>query len=302
MEIEALKKEIEGIPLSVADELVKIVSSKLDRCGLYYRVFSRRKSPYSAEKKMLKKDYEHSETRKKMQDLLGVRIALYFKDDIPICRNIVEDLFEIDYENSKIDQAANSTFKAERLNLVCKMPQSIQSLLSASIWEYPIDNTFELQIRTVFSEGWHEVDHDLHYKNEKDWEGCGNLDREMNGILATLETCDWAILHIFDSLSHKKYTGGEWGAMLRTHLRIHMADDNLSEDVCVLLDHNKSLAKELFRIDRNELISLLANSKMPLLPLTMNNLVFVANEYIIHNEDISNITPALLKKMMPPLG
>ncbi|MBK7959276.1 MAG: hypothetical protein IPK03_14995 [Bacteroidetes bacterium] len=28
-----------------------------------------------------------------------------------------------------------------------------------------VDSTFEVQLRTILSEGWHEIDHDLRYKS-----------------------------------------------------------------------------------------------------------------------------------------
>ena len=45
-----------------------------------------------------------------------------------------------------------------------------------------IEPTFKIQIRTVFSEGWHEVEHDLRYKCKDDWEGCELYSHTLNGI------------------------------------------------------------------------------------------------------------------------
>lgn len=32
-----------------------------------------------------------------------------------------------------------------------------------------IDDTFEIQIKTMFFEGWHEIEHDMRYKGEELW-------------------------------------------------------------------------------------------------------------------------------------
>ena len=103
-----------------------------------------------------------------MQDLIGIRIALYFSDDVSLCQKIIEKYQTIN-NISKTDIDPDK-FSPERLNLVCCMPDDIADQFDSLLWdEYPIDRTFEIQIRTIFSEGWHEVEHDIRYKSLADW-------------------------------------------------------------------------------------------------------------------------------------
>ena len=117
-----------------------------------------------------------------MQDIIGVRIVLYFQDDIDICINILKKLFTID--NHEHDCLDTETFKPQRINYVFKMPTDIMQIPNEISEECLIDNTFEVQIRTIFSEGWHEVEHDIRYKYYDEWKSATILSRELNGIVA----------------------------------------------------------------------------------------------------------------------
>ena len=142
-DLNEVKTAVDAIPQSIVNEIQNTLSASLDKCGLYYRIFSRRKSGDSAMEKIRRKGY--ADSNKKMQDLIGVRIALYFKDDIKFCQKLVGKTFSIDEENTVRDAADSSTFQAERLNLICKMPEDTINNLVSEIWQYLIDKTFELQ-------------------------------------------------------------------------------------------------------------------------------------------------------------
>ena len=293
-----LQTQIDSIPFSIVNEMEKEVSKHFNKCGLFYRIFSRSKSGNSAVKKIIEKDYEHKD--KNMQDLIGVRIALYFKDDIELCVNIIENNFEVldivrDTEKSDI-------FKPQRLNIVCQMPLNISQQFSPELWLFPIDKTFEIQIRTVFSEGWHEVEHDLRYKHSSDWEKHLDLSRNLNGIFATLETCDWAMINVLDQLAYQKYHSGDWEAMLRNHFRIRFENMPLSVEIIDIFNNNKSIAKEFFKAERNSLLFYLCSSEIMPLPKTLNNIVFFANELIVKSPEISAITPVLIKEQAERLN
>ena len=286
-----LEAQLRQIPLSTAHDLEKIVISGLEQCGLYYRIFSRNKSADSAISKIKLKNYNED---KKMQDLLGVRVALYFKDDVQICRKIISQYFDI--VDITEDEETAEKFSPMRLNIVCRIPPSILQQLLEDIWNYPIDQTFELQIRTIFSEGWHEVEHDLRYKNKSDWASHVDLSRNLNGIFATLENCDWAILNILQTLSYRKYKNNEWSSMLINHLRIRIIDDNLSESIENLFNTIPELAKEFFRTDRAEFLLHMSSKQMTAYPKKIDNIIFLLNELIVHNSSISELAPDPLKR------
>ena len=288
---------METIPPAPANELCKELSKHFDKCGLFYRIFARCKSASSTIKKMRYKKYD--ESSRKMQDLLGVRIALYFKDDIDICVQILQKNYTI-LEIVR-DEATSDTFKPMRLNIVCQMPDHISAQFVDELWSLPIDKTFEIQIRTIFSEGWHEVEHDLRYKNQKDWIDSDDLSRNLNGVLATLETCDWAILNVFDSLAYQKYKNKDWSAMLRNHLRIRIDDNQLNKEIANLFDQKHELAKDFFRVDRQKLLLLLSDKRMFAFPRRIDNIVYIINELIIKDPELQALTPTVLKDNLASL-
>ncbi len=290
---EKLKQQVDAIPSSIAHQLERELSKNFDKCGLFYRAFSRCKSAPSTVSKLKEKEAKYKNEGKKMQDLIGIRVALYFKDDIDLCIKIIGNNYSIveivrDEENS-------DNFCPMRLNIVCRMPDTIKAQFAPEIWDFPIDATFEIQIRTIFSEGWHEVEHDLRYKHKSDWTTHVELSRNLNGIFATLETCDWTILSVLDRLAYQKYKERDWNAMLRNHLRIRIDNTELSPDISQIFDSNPTLAKEFFKVDRKELLFYLSNPHLRSFPKNLNNIVFLTNELIINDSSLSAITPSLIK-------
>lgn len=289
-----VEKLIDAISPAVVSELQRILSKYLDKSGLYYRIFSRLKSGQSAVKKIKEKGYPDS--GRLMQDLVGIRATLYFQDDVDICISIIRQNFEV----SEIvqDPVEIDTFRPVRLNIVCKMPDTAIRMIDSTVWELPIDKTFEIQLRTVFSEGWHEIEHDLRYKSQKDWDGFTDLSRSFNGIFAVLETCDWSILKILDELSYEKYKRHDWLAMIKNHYRIRIEQSELDSEVTYLLDHDLELAKKVFRANRAELLLFLSSNKTSPFPKNLNNIIYIINALSINNADLLEITPDILKKQV----
>ena len=69
LDIETLEQEVQSIPSSISKDIERNITTLFDKCGLYYRIFSRCKSGQSALEKIQQKRYD--ETGKKMQDLIG---------------------------------------------------------------------------------------------------------------------------------------------------------------------------------------------------------------------------------------
>lgn len=78
-----------------------------------------------------------------------------------------------------------------------------------------MDNTFELQLRTILSEGWHEIDHSLRYKSQADWLDYPENERLLNGIYASLETNDIALKNLFNELSYKHFKNRNWEGLIK---------------------------------------------------------------------------------------
>lgn len=282
-------------PDGVRSDVVGDITSALNDIGLMYRVFSRSKTQKSLEEKM-KGDGEYGKN-KKVQDLIGVRVVLYFNDDIRSVRSIVSSIFEESERDVSIDQVGKEEFKAVRYNIVYSLPDVYLKNLNLGDFSNVIDGTFELQIRTIFSEGWHEIEHDLRYKCQEDWTGFDGESRLLNGVYASLENSEWTMIKIFEGLAYSHYKSKQWSAMLRQKFRLRFVDQDLGEDLRRLFDDDSLLAKKIFRIDREFLILEMCRRGF-YYPVTMDNIVFFANIISVKDARITAVTPELMRDDM----
>ena len=270
-------------------EIEKKIYKKLDKCGLMYRIFSRTKEKESLKSKINRKRDKYIQNGKKLQDIIGIRIVLYFRDDIDICIDILKNLFEVD--NFEYDRPDAETFRPQRVSYVFKMPDDIMKIPNDISDDCLIDNTFEVQIRTIFSEGWHEVEHDIRYKYFYEWDTAADLSRELNGVLAVLEVCDHNIMSICEQLAYKKYKEKNWDSMIRNKFRLRFDHKSLDEKIKNILSNDFELAKALFRFDREKVVYFFAENSFP---KNLNNTVYIINEIQLHNEKISLLTPSII--------
>lgn len=282
-----MEQDFAQIPPAIIEGIAESLTAGLQKAGIYHRLFLRTKTVTSTRAKLKVKNYQDG---KRMQDLFGIRIAVYFQDDQALCRRIIEDRFSV--VSITQDFHDPTTFSPTRLNLICKLPMALRQMMPPAIYEdYPIDATVEIQLRTVFSEGWHEVEHDLRYKAKEDWEGSEDLSRALNGIFATLTTCDWSMLNLFDELMYRKYREKDWDAMLKNKFRIHVKEPPLSEALTQLLSSRSDIAAELYQIDRSGLLEFLTDGRFEPTPLTLDNLVYITNALFMHYPEITAMTP-----------
>jgi putative GTP pyrophosphokinase len=279
---------------AVVKEISSHISSQLDSVGLMYRIFSRAKATASIDHKLAGNPLYGVE--KKIQDLIGIRVVLYFNDDIETVRGVVSNLFEEREADLSIDEFKKDEFRAVRYNIVYSLPDELVLVLNLGDKESFIDATFELQIRTIFSEGWHEVEHDLRYKCKKDWDGFDFQSRKLNGVYASLETSEWTMIKIFDELAYNHYKKGEWPAMFRQKLRLRILDEDIEDELIEILE-DKEVAKKFYRLDRAELISLMCKKEF-CYPLTINNIIYFSNMHFVRDVRIDEITPGIMIEEM----
>ena len=178
-------RQIEGI----GERLEEDIEGILKRAGIYFRIFNRAKTPYSIAQKLEKGEYGFGVKEKKMQDLLGLRVVVYYQDDMEIIQTILEKTFRQIGDWSETDNTEEE-FKASKLNGVFRIPEEYQRVYNGDISFLPIDATFEVQLRTISFEGWHEIEHDMRYKSpygEEFWRNNEALSRTLNCVLANLE-------------------------------------------------------------------------------------------------------------------
>lgn len=287
---------------NIADrELIFKISQGLDKAGIYYRIFARIKAARSTVIKLREKEDKYKSRKKGMQDIIGVRVVLYYCDDILICKNILSNMFELIPEDSEVDLPEAQNFSPIRTNYVFHLPPDIIEMFPQCLWEnYPIEQTFELQLRTIFSEGWYEVEHDIRYKHLEEWNDNKyyNYNRRLNTINATLQGCDNEIVRILEDLAYDCYKRGEIQRMLRYKLRIHFEKEDISNELINTINLIDGFAKKIYQMDRGEILCCISHPEMIHLPKTMENIIFLFNELHTKNNLIRNLaSPILLTKL-----
>ena len=275
------------VPAVVEQDLKRIISERLDSAGFYYRIFSRIKTSESMARKFAWKEYTNE---RRLQDLVGVRVNLYFDDDVDICKEIMENTFDLlEWASS---ERSEEEFKPAKLNGVFRLPEYLKAEISPQTWEMCIDDTFEIQIKTMFFEGWHEIEHDMRYKGEELWSHFPGFSRYFNSILATLELCDKSMVTLFEDMGHALYKSGQWPDMIRTHFRVKMTHAELYPEVAQVLDEDQkntnSLGKRIYRTSKRTLArELLSRGRR--IPINVNTIIAVLNESDFHDERLSAI-------------
>ena len=277
------KENVEKIvvPDIVKVDLLSIIEEKLKKAGVYYRIAYRVKAVDSMVDKLIYKDYRRVGTEnedKKMQDLIGIRIMLYFTDDVDICRNLLDTLFAepgewVTTENNEYE------FKAMKINGIFKLPSYLsKAIINPMLSDY-VDDTFEVQVRTNSFEGWHEIEHDLRYKGSAFGIGNEALARKMNSILATLELCDDSIVKLLEDLGHQHYKDKKWSDMVRCHYRLKFDNEPIHPEIKKVLDSDINLAKIFFKFERHKAIRQLWNNTSDKgIDLTVTNMIRIVNQ------------------------
>ena len=87
-ELEAIiEQEIDFEKLNeLCEHITNAITEILTSCGLYFRIFSRVKSVESIASKLYRGKYGTLNNPKKIQDLIGLRVILYYYDDLKIGR------------------------------------------------------------------------------------------------------------------------------------------------------------------------------------------------------------------------
>ncbi len=195
-------RDIERIAKSVASE----IEDEIAKAGIFYRIFFRCKDQKSLSRKLDSKTKEgeakYNGTSKFLRDIIGIRVNLYFVDDLNIVTNYIKEKYQSRFLEETIDQNKATEFKPTRINIIYSLQNDYKTEFREVVPDVRIDSAYELQLRTVFSEGWHEVEHDFRYKCSDDWTLYPDLSRTFNGILASLETHEWSTIQMFERLSY----------------------------------------------------------------------------------------------------
>lgn len=283
-------EEINNVKMSLLNTLV----TKLNNAGIYFNSTSRIKSESSLLHKLETGKYSMQEGGRKIQDIIGIRINLFYLEDMDICEKILEETFLLD--NWSKTKNEENKFEAQKCNGVFRIPSKYLRNIPASVWNKPFDQTFEVQLRTVLFEGWHEIEHEMRYKyklgsdsKETDlWTGHEDLSRVKNSIIANLELCDWSIMQIFNSIHDSQYKEKNWENAIRSKYRLRITQDPLKPELREYLDNNPDIVAQFHTVSKRELVEILLNKKYHK-ELTPDRVIYLINKEIVHNEYISRL-------------
>jgi len=274
------------------------IREKLNDSGIFNILLARKKTYESIEKKVRNKGENYYGESKKIQDLYGIRVVLYFTEDIDTAVEIVSSLFAEIIEERSIDKLGPNVFGATRHNRIYRLSTGAKSIKYRD-FDKLIDDTFEVQFRTIFTEGILEIEHDFRYKYKDTWPaGEGSLERVLYSIIASLESKEWAIDHLLSELAFNAYKCGDWESLLRNKLKIRISD-RLDEMLKMTISSNSKLPKEIFKTSRKELLSVLGDH-FSRIPLSYDNVVYVLNCKKFRIKEILDMTPkAILWEIGP---
>lgn len=265
------------------------ISDNIDRAGLFYRIFSRVKSPESSLIKIKEKGYDGQTSF--LQDVIGIRIVVYFPDDIEELYTYLKN--HLDFIDETIDDNGETVFAPTRTNLIFKIPVEFRTEFRDHIQTLVIAETFEVQLRTMLSEGWHEVEHDMRYKCKEDWAEHATISRQLNSVLGAIESNESNIVNILSDISYLHYKDSNIEGVLRSKFRLRFVNKTISPELKVLITND--FLKIIFKINRKTLINFLLQNDV-VLPLSLDNVVFILNHITVKNPAIYALMPNIVSK------
>lgn len=278
--------KVNEIAAKIKDAIVDVFHNS----GIYYRIFFRVKTEKSLVEKINRGGYGLVPGKKRVQDVIGLRIVLYYSDDLSIGQKIMKDTFLMVGDWEKTENKEDQ-FAASKINGVFRIPEEFMMNYKIPEDQLPVEAVFELQFRTMFFEGWHEIEHDMRYKthfsDDAFWKGNPELSRILNCIVANLELCDWSMINLFDQLAEYHYKEKNWEMMLKSRFRLRMSDRHLSEEIAEYFDAVPEAAEAFYRCTRGQLIKSLMGTVHG--DITYNLIIRILNEKYIHNEEIREI-------------
>ena len=149
------------------------------------QISSRTKDIDSFIEKVIRKGYEVP--FEECTDLVGIRIITYYLEDVSKIARIIEDEFNIDFENS-VDKS--KTLEPDRFGYlsVHYVVSLSPSRATETEWRSYANIKAEIQLRTVLQHAWATIDQKLRYKIED--EVPKDLRRQLFRLVALLELAD----------------------------------------------------------------------------------------------------------------
>lgn len=159
----------------------------------YVQIEARTKEIPNFIAKLRRKDSKYEEPLAEVTDLAGVRIVLYYLDDVERVGELIEKQFTLDSENS-IDKSAAldpDRFGYLSVHHIVRMSSAREGLPE---WKRYAGLCAEVQVRTVLQHAWAAISRKLAYASVR--EAPRDLQRSLNRLSALLELADDQFLDV----------------------------------------------------------------------------------------------------------
>ena len=163
---------------------------------------------------------KYTNPKNEITDFAGVRIVAYLKSDITEINNVVENLFDVDYENSgdKIDSLTDREIGYLSMHYIVSLKEFSYETNKFKNFKC------EVQVRTILQDAWAQIFHDRQYKGILDEVTYSHeITRKTNLIAGALELIDNQINDLvseYDSFNIPVIDEREFQVLLESEITI----------------------------------------------------------------------------------
>lgn len=150
-------------------------------------VTGRAKAVESFRDKAIRSGKKYADPLSDITDLAGLRVVLYYTDDVDVVCKLIEREFEVDTSASvdKRQELGPNEFGYVSVHYVVSLRPERAKLAE---WSHLSDVSAEIQIRTVLQHAWASISHALQYKQERD--APAESRRRLSRLSSLLELAD----------------------------------------------------------------------------------------------------------------
>lgn len=205
---ESVQRYREGFSVyeEFTQKLAGLVSELLDKHAIRVaQIAYRTKSPESFCEKIKRPDKSFADPINEVNDLIGIRIVTYYREDIRRIGQMIQEEFDVDWHNSH-DTAQSLDTNMFGYTSVHYVVSLGADRLQLTEWELFHGLRAEIQVRTVLQHAWAEIQHVLVYKQAD--EVPEQIQRQMFRLSALLELTDEQFSNIRKLLDDVEHSEG----------------------------------------------------------------------------------------------
>ena len=179
---------------SFTNMLFELIKSLLNSSEVRYHILEKRtKTLESLNDKINRKEVK--DIQNDLTDITGIRIILYYQDDVDKIIDVIKSNFDVDNKNSinKAELYNSNEFGYLSTHYVVSLDNKRKELPE---WKTFNELKAEIQIRTVLQHSWASISHELTYK--KSYEIPKELQRKLFRLAGLFELADEQFLKIRD--------------------------------------------------------------------------------------------------------